>query len=126
MRRLGKYVFIENGNYFTIYVALITIAGLTFKKVEYKTLLIWYFVSMVAFSSAIANQYLIIPILGLCICKKRIFYWLYCSFGTVYCFLNGNELNLLSKFASHFPFLEPLFNSFATEGGILVTSMMWT
>ena len=125
---LGKalsIIGVENFQYFKIYIALMLIVGLFLRKMEYKTLIMWYFVAMVAFSSAIANQYLVIPLVALCACEKRIFYWLYCACGAIYCVLNGNELNFLLKFNSHFPFFEPMFNKFAAEGGFIVSIMAW-
>ena len=83
-----------------------------------------YFIGMVAFSSAIANQYLIIPIVGLLVLDSGIFTYLYMIIGLIYCFFNTNEFGFVVQFEYLLP--EPfkrVVTEIAKEGGIMVSLM---
>jgi hypothetical protein len=62
-RRGGRF-------YFPLFVCLICAAGYIFRKKDAETSLLLYFVCLVAFSSAVANQYLAIPLASIFILTK--------------------------------------------------------
>lgn len=109
--------------YFMFFVVIMILMGFLLRKKSYECLLLLYFVSLVGFSSAIANQYLIIPMVALSISDKKIFYWVYVFIGTVYFVLNDKEFCMVDQFVERFPFLKTFFETLATEGGVLVTVM---
>lgn len=111
--------------YFTLYIAILTVIGIFNRKNDYQTTVLIYLIAMVAFSSAIANQYLIIPLAALVVLDRGFFSSIYTILGTVYCILNGNELHLASKFIRHLNNFEYIITQLAKEGGILVTLMAW-
>lgn len=110
---------------FLTYVGVLLILGLLMRKASYEKSLLTYFISMVAFSSAIANQSLIIPIAGLLVLDGGIFTYLYMLMGLAYCFFNTNELGFVTQ--SEFWLQEPfrrVVAEIAKEGGIMVSLMM--
>ncbi len=100
------------------------IIGLAVRRRSYCDILFFYLVSLVCFSSAIANQYLVIPMVVLSVYQKKTYYWAYVVFGGIYCLLNNAELHLLQKFQNHLPeFSHELLASLSKTGGITVTLM---
>lgn len=121
LTRLG----ISNSYYFYIFIALIATVGVLSRTMKMEGCLLLYLVSLVAFSSAIANQYLIIPIATLAIYQRKIFYWIYTILGSIYCILNSKELHLADRFAKHFSGISDLIIRYAEEGGIAVTLLTY-
>ena len=100
------------------------IIGLVVRRRSYCDILLFYLVSLVCFSSAIANQYLVIPMVVLSVYRKKTYYWAYVISGGIYCLLNGSELHLLQKFLRHLPvFSHDFLTSLSKTGGIAVTFM---
>lgn len=69
---------------------------------EYTVLI--YLMALVAFSSAIADQYLVIPVAALCILDTMPWNTLYFTLIGLYCILNNNEvalLTVLQKYYAH-------------------------
>lgn len=99
--------------YFPIYVFIMMVIGFLLRKRSYRDLIMIYLVATVAFSSAIANQYLIIPIAALVTYRKKIYFRMYECLGIVYCFLNGNELHFKWLILYHFPSMEAVVNLFS-------------
>lgn len=111
--------------YFFVFVITIVLLGFLSRKMSIQNGLLLYFVSLVAFSSAIANQYLVIPLAALALNDRKVFYWLYTAIGFVYCILNGNELNLAERFINKLPSATSLINALAAEGGLAVSLMTY-
>lgn len=109
---------------FLLYAGVLLVWGLFMRKASYEKSILTYFIGMVAFSSAIANQYLIIPIVGLLVLDSGIFTYLYMIIGLIYCFFNTNEFGFVVQFEYLLP--EPfkrVVTEIAKEGGIMVSLM---
>lgn len=122
---LFSFLGIPGTSYFKIYFVIMIVLGFLFKKIDYRELLLVYLVCMVAFSSAIANQYLVMPMVMLACYDKKIFYWAYSFIGAVYFVLNRNEFHLADRFIHHFPEKTNLINQLSAEGGRSITVMSW-
>ena len=109
--------------YFFIFIFIIIVIGVLSRNMELDKAFLLYTASLVAFSSAIANQYLIIPMIALATYKNKAFYWIYTAIGSFYCILNQNELHLADRFSSRFPNISSVIELFSVEGGITVTIM---
>ena len=120
---LLKLIMLPNRFYFIVYLILMIVLGVAYREKSFGDMLLLYFVCMVAFSSAIANQYLIIPIVTLIVYRKNCLLYLYEIIGTIYCLLNGNELHLKNAVISRIPQLSDFVNLLSKEGGIAITMM---
>lgn len=81
-----------------IYMAsMIAVAYLT-RKYYFENIMMIYLISMVSFSSAIANQYLIIPMAALCVLDVGVWNKIYMAAIGIYLFLEGNGLGMLDYF----------------------------
>lgn len=78
--------------YFSLYLILMMIMGCLLHRQSYEYLLLLYFISMFTFSSSMAPQYYIIPIVTLCVLDKGIIRNIY------FIFVGG--LLLISEFGS--------------------------
>lgn len=97
LRIVYEVLNVPNSFYFFVYLGFLLLIPILFRKKSYEYLTILYLISMVTFASAVANQYLIIPIVALCIFSKGIcrnFYFLYAA---IFLLLNDCGLNLASK-----------------------------
>lgn len=110
--------------FFLIYVALVLVLGVIVRKKNYEEIVLIYFAAMVAFSSAIANQYLIIPMTTLAVCRKKFFYWAYTVSGSIYILFNGNGLHLGYLIKDKFPACEEWIKKVTETGGCIITWMM--
>ncbi len=77
---------------------MVLMAFLTRKK-EIDNQLLVYLIALVAFSSAIANQYLAIPLAAIIILETGVLKYIYMAFVTVFLFLHGDGLGLLGRLA---------------------------
>ena len=82
---------------FGMCMALIAIVT---RDMKYEKQLFLYLIALVAFSSAIANQYLIIPIAAIICLRTGILKHLYLLSASIYLMLNGNGLGLQDKFVN--------------------------
>ena len=123
LRYILELVKVPNQFYFIIYLIIMIAFGIAYRKKTFSDLLLLYFVCIVAFSSAIANQYLIIPIVSLIVSKKIGFFYIYELVGTIYCILNNNELHLSNAISSRVPRLKQFVEAISQEGGKAVTLM---
>ena len=74
------------------------IVGLLIRKKNYDTQLFIYFIALVSLSSAIANQYLAIPLASLIILDKKWYKYVYIIPTTIYLLLEKDGLKLFDKF----------------------------
>ena len=74
LRTLYQMINLPGGMYTIIFILLVSIVGFLVreKDIEYRTLL--YTMCLVAFASAISNQYLAIPMAALCVFSKKLKY----------------------------------------------------
>ena len=80
---------------FYIFLLIMMLLGYLFRKKSYPELICIYSIAIIAFSSAIANQYLTICSVAIALNYKNIFFKLYIFFGTLFLFNNADGLNLL-------------------------------
>ncbi len=85
--------------YFPVSILLICAVGYISRKMAIQEQLMLLTVALVAFSSAIANQYLAIPLVGLAVYSKYTKY-LYSIFGLGFLLFNPNGFNLSAHYAS--------------------------
>lgn len=85
---------------------LMCTVGFVVRKQEYSFVEVVsvYFIALVAFSSAIANQYLAIPMAGLCILATGAWKYVYAFLASLFVFLDGNGLAMRNPewIQSHF------------------------
>lgn len=124
-RYLFKLIPFPQEGCFLLYLLIMLIIGLGLRKLAFREMLLMYLIAMVSFSSAVANQYLIIPIAGLIICEKKRYFIIYELLGTIYFLVNGNELHLASRIAAVFPKVDWFIARVAEEGGMMVVFMTW-
>ena len=123
LRVILEMMSIPNNMYFYIYVAIMIVIGLLLRKQKLSDLMILYLASMVAFSSAISNQYLVIPVVALVACRKKVFFLLYEIFGFIYLILNDNELRFARRIIEHYPSSKRVLYIFSGEYGVMVMLM---
>lgn len=90
-----KIVGFPNGLKFFVYIGLMCILAYYVKDFDFSDILLLYTIAMVAFSSAIANQYLIIPMAALCILNTGWFKYLYSIAMGVFLFLHGDGIGFV-------------------------------
>lgn len=111
--------------FFLIFVVLLLLLGYVSRNMSVQNGLLLYLASLVAFSSAVANQYLVIPLAALVLFDNKVFYWLYTTLGFVYCLLNANELHLADRLINRMPYAASQITTIAAEGGATVTLMTY-
>lgn len=124
-RLIFSFITFPNQFMFVLYLFIMVIIGLILRRVKTEKVFLLYLIAMVAFSSAIANQYLIIPIIALVLYENKCYFIIYEFLGTIYCLLNENELHLIERAADAFPEFNWLTGRLAMGGGISVVLMTW-
>jgi hypothetical protein len=90
---LYRLVGIPTGGYIVVFVALMVLMGIAFRNMKPIESALEYSMCMVAFSSAVANQYLAIPLAALAVISWQLSL-AYDLFGFVYLLGNGNGLGI--------------------------------
>ena len=82
-----------------LFVYIIIMIGVAWivRKNKFEHIMLIYFIAMVAFSSAIANQYLVIPMAALCVLSVWKWDVIYMTTTTIYLVLQVEGLGLLQK-----------------------------
>lgn len=111
--------------FFVVYTSIMIIIGWIYRNFEVEKSFLLYLIAMVAFSSAVANQYLIIPLVALVLYKNQFFFCFYELLGFTYFLLNANELHMAGRVISIFPEYESIISIIASEGGCVVVLMTW-
>ena len=88
---------------FPVYIAALVLIALLFRKRTFENIFFNYTICMFAFASAIANQYLVIPIVAACVLDKTKLKYLYFVEGLGFVLLNFNEFNLAIHFENVLP-----------------------
>lgn len=84
LKKAYEILHVPESLYTMIFMLLVAICGYLFREKRIEERLLWYLMCLVAFSSAIANQYLAIPMAALCVFGKKLKY--------VYMILMGHYL----------------------------------
>ena len=120
------YVFLRvpDNLFFIIYILIMVILGYIVRKKDYQYTVIFYLISMVTFASAIANQYLVIPIVSLCVLSKGICKYMYMGYAIMFLIFNDCGLNLGAAIPL---FSNPKYNIIRTllAGGGAYTILVW-
>lgn len=85
-----------------IYIIMMTAEAWLIRKYKFENIMLIYLMSMVAFSSAVANQYLIIPMAALCILDAGIWNKIYMAAMALYLSLDSNGLGLYDVIKNNF------------------------
>jgi hypothetical protein len=100
-----------------IYAGFMIITAYLVRKHTYENQLLLYLISLVAFSSAIANQYLVIPMAALCILDIGWIRYVYMLIMGAYLMLNGSGLGILNNAPALFPGLIGKLSEYFMAGG---------
>ena len=79
--------------FFYIFIVILFIIGLLANQEKFTDIIFIYSIALVAFSSALTNEYLVIPMAALCVYSNKLKY-LYMGFVTYYFMFNYDGLNL--------------------------------
>ena len=88
--------------YTVIFVVLLIVCGIYFRRKDIEQSFFLYLICMVAFSSAIANQYLAIPLVGLALLSKGAKYF-YTVVVSLHLVLNVDGFGMLNKWIEGVP-----------------------
>lgn len=105
-------LFPQTTHYFMpIFILLIIAAAFIFRNEKPKDSVALYFICLVCFSSAIANQYLIIPIASLFLlnCRQKFFY---IAWAALFLILDKNGLNFITRLFMMNMYDPTIFNVF--------------
>ena len=85
---------------FVVYILMMVLLALIIRKWSYEKIILTYLIAMVCFSSAVANQYLAIPMAALCILEVGPFNKIYCFFMGIYLLLAKQAIGCYFHFIS--------------------------
>ena len=100
---LYKLIKFPSGPRILVYGIMMVILAWTIRNYQFDYIMLIYLIAMVSFSSAIANQYLAIPMAALCTLNVGIWDKVYMVAIGLYLVLEGNGLHLLSYIQAHRP-----------------------
>ena len=84
------------------YFAFMIITAWVIRRLEYEKVILIYLIAMVTFTSAIVNQYLVIPMVALCVMNTKIWNKIYIIEVGVYLILQTDGLGMISFVKEHF------------------------
>lgn len=85
---------LPSGMSFFVYIACMISVAFAVRKQDYDAALFIYLIAMLTFSSAIANQYLAIPMAALFVLGSGGWKYIYIAVSTFFLLINGNGLHL--------------------------------
>lgn len=89
--------------YIYVYGIIMCVVGFVVRKREFGECIMLYLISMVAFASAITNQYLAIPMAALYVLKLGIVKYFYMITMLIFLYLNGAGFQQLSAIIERYP-----------------------
>lgn len=93
---LYKQIGFPSGPRIYVYGIMMLVPAWLVRREKYEHILLIYLIAMVSFSSAIANQYLAIPMAALCVLYVKPWHNVYMIATRIYLLLDGNGLGLLN------------------------------
>lgn len=109
-----------------VYMGLMAITAFITRTYDFEKQLLLYLIAMVAFSSAIANQYLVIPMVALCVLDVELFRYSYMVFMGMFLILHVHGLGVLNRFVVSFPRLvEKVSKHFDSVGYMLAAWILF-
>lgn len=102
---------------FYVYILLMCITGFVVRKRDFSDCIMVYLIAMVAFSSAITNQALIIPMAALCVLDLDVWNYIYIIAVTVFMIFNRFGFDQLPILQERFPHgLGAVFTAYDSYG----------
>ncbi len=89
--------------WFVLYIFFMSVIAFVTRKYDYEKQMFIYLIAMVAFSSAVANQYLVIPLVALCAFDIGWLRYCYIFYVSIFLTLQGSGLHLKGFVAAHTP-----------------------
>ena len=106
---------------FIVYGIMMFLTALMLRKLEYEYCMFVYLIAMVAFSSSIANQYLVIPMAALCVLNVSRWDIVYMLHNGLFLLVNGDGLYMYYRMRSYYQnnFLNSLVYYYDKEAYII-------
>ena len=107
-----------------VYIIMMIFTALLTRKYKFDKILLVYLIAMVSFSSGMANQYLIIPMAGLCVLDVGIWNKIYMAAMGLYLLLQETALGFFLEIQKFLP-LPPSsdnYNSIIFPGGTIIAA----
>ena len=112
--------------WFALYIILMILVAVLTREYTYESQLFIYLIAMVAFSSAIANQYLAIPMVALCVFDVRCLRYCYMIINAAFLAVESSGLDLYSYVMAISPTsVGKLVKVFATYGYDIAAWMLF-
>ena len=92
---LYKIIGFPDGLKFFVYIGMMCILAYYVRRFNFDNIVLLYSLAMVAFSSAIANQYLVIPLAALCVLNTGLLKYLYIVFASGFLLLHNDGLGYI-------------------------------
>ena len=83
---------------FLVYILMMIVLALIVRKWSYEKIVLTYLIAMVCFSSAVANQYLAIPMAALCVLDVGVLDKVYMFFVSLFLLLVKQGIGMYSRF----------------------------
>lgn len=107
---------------FVVYLGMMVIMAIVTRRLSYEKQLLVYLMAMVSFSSAMANQYLIIPIVALCVLDLKWFRMAYFLICGIFLVMHADGLGVLLRIRERFSGnIEYTFERFIAGGYMWAT-----
>ena len=108
---------------FPVYCLIMCLLAVYLRKVKYEYVIFVYLIAMVAFSSSITNQYLVIPMAALCVLNVSNWKYIYMVFVSAFLMVDGSGLGYMEAIRQAFAgsFLSPALDYYDNIGYMLAT-----
>ena len=125
LRGIYELFAVPKGAYFPLSALFTCLFGFLYRKEGIREYVLLYTICVVCFSSAIANQYLVIPMVGLCVLSNN-FKYIYMVFIGLFLALESNGLGLFSKLeaSGRLSGYGMLVTRYYIIGGYMIASMI--
>lgn len=97
LRLIYRMIDFPNSLYIVVYGLLMCVTAFIVRKTNYEKMLMIYMIAMVSFSSAMANQYLAIPMAAICFVESGMWKYVYMLSMSVYLLLEEAGLGLINS-----------------------------
>lgn len=115
--KLYNYIGLSSGRFFVFFVVSMLVMAFLVRKMKFEEQLLLYLIALVSFSSAIATQYLVIPMAAFCILQTGIWKYLYMAASGIFLLLHPAGLNALTEIQVTFPgFIGNMAGTYCTNG----------
>lgn len=91
------FIHFPESGIFVVYLLMMAAFAFVVRKWTFEKIVLTYLIAMVCFSSAVANQYLAIPMVALCVLDVGIFNKLYMLVVTIFLLLHKNGVGIYTR-----------------------------